>query len=159
MFDQNSIDNYVVLFAIIYNILIIAVFILRAKEKYSLEEMIGPLFDLLLIPFSVLLILNSVNHSDSGRIGTLIPMITYLLYDIWYRQLTKQKPRHHPEKMPKELVLYIILFYFAGMAITGYAFIVSRFSGYIILVIFMSSIVAYFFYQINYKKHFKKFKY
>lgn len=150
--DQNYIDGGVIVCALLYNLLIIAVFILRAREQYSLEEKIGPVFDLLLIPFLILFLINLFQTTDSGRIGTILPMVGYLVYDIWYRQMTKQKPRHHPEKMPKELLLYILLFYFAGMAITGYAFIVSRESGYLILVIFMVSILAYFYYQVTYNK-------
>ena len=152
VFDQNIIDISIIVFAFIYNILIITIFILRANEWYSYEEKIGPFFDSLFIPFSILFIFNIANHTDLGRVGTIIPMILYLLYDIWYRQLNKRKPRHHPEKMPKMLILYIFLFYFAGMAITGYTFIVSKTYGYFILLIFMCSIGAYFYYQIKYSK-------
>lgn len=150
--DQNYVDAGIIICAFVFNLLIIAVFILRAREQYSLEEKIGPAFDFLLIPFCVFFLFNLLQTNDSGRIGTIIPMIGYLMYDLWYRQMTKQKPRHHPEKMPKELILYIILFYFAGMAITGYAFIVSRESGYLVLIIFMVSIIAYFYYQLTYNK-------
>lgn len=150
--DQNLLDISIIIFALIYNLLIILVFIFRATEQYSKEERIGPIFVLLIIPFLLLLFGNLMNGSDIGRIGTIIPMLTYLLYDIWYRQITRQKPKHHPEKMPKELIIYIILFYFAGMAITGYAFIVSKMYGYIVLTTFMLSIVAYFYYQISFNK-------
>ena len=154
--EQSIIDHSVIFFSFIYNLLIIAVFILRAKEFYKMEEKIGPIFSLLLIPFLILLLLNILIASDAGRIGTIIPMILYIIFDIWYRQISKQKPKHHPEKMPKELILYIFLFYFAGMAITGYAFIVSKDYGFIVLTIFMISIVAYFYYQINYNKRKKE---
>lgn len=152
LINQEYVDYAVIVFALIYNLLIILVFILRANELYEKEERIGPIFDLLLIPFLLLLFLNILNLSDTGRIGTIIPMVVYLLYDIWYRQITSKKPKHHPKKMPKELLLYIVLFYFAGMAITGYTFIVARLFGYIVLIVFMLSIVAYFYYQISYNK-------
>ena len=154
--EQSSIDYSVIIFSIIYNLFIIAVFILRAKELYKVEEKIGPIFSLLLVPFLILLLLNILIASDAGRIGTIIPMILYIIFDLWYRQISKQKPKHHPEKMPKVLLLYILLFYFAGMAITGYAFIVSKDYGLIVLTIFMISIVAYFYYQINYNKRKKE---
>lgn len=150
--NQNEIDFSVIVFALIYNILIIAVFILRANELYKYEERIGPLFDLLIVPFVVLLVLNLLNESDTGRIGTIIPIILYIAYDFWYRQATRQKPKHHPNQWPKELILYLILFYFGGMAITGYSFIVSRENGLFVLTVFMLSIVAYFYYQISYNK-------
>ncbi|MHA1991157.1 MAG: hypothetical protein ACW981_19325 [Candidatus Hodarchaeales archaeon] len=150
--DQGLIDISVVLFAIIYNLLIIAVYILRAHEKYELEKKIGPPFDLLFVPFGILLLLNILNNSDVGRIGTIIPMLIFLAYDFWYRQFSKRKPTHHPDKMPKELILYIILFYFAGMAIVGYAFLVSQEYGYLVLIVFMLSIVGYFYYQISHNR-------
>ena len=150
--EQNTVDISVIIFALIYNLLVIMVFIFRAHERYEQEEKIGPIFDLLVIPFVILLLLNIFISSDRGRIGTIIPMIAYLLYDIWYRQMTKKKPKHHPEKWPKELVLYLILFYFAGMAITGYTFIVSKEYGLLVLTIFMVSIGAYFYYQLTYNK-------
>lgn len=152
LIEPNTIDILVIFFAIFYNLLIIAVFILRAKELYIYEQKIGPIFDFLMIPFLLLLVINILNLSDTGRIGTLIPIVVYIAYDIWYRQLTKRKPTHHPDKMPKELILYIVLFYFGGMAITGYAFIVSKEYGLLVLIIFMLSIGAYFYYQITYNR-------
>ena len=137
-----------IFFAIIYNLLIITVFILRSYNKYPLEEKISPIFDLLTIPFFALFFLNIIIVSDIGRMGTILPMITFLGYDYWYRQLTKKKSRYHPEKMLKKLILYILLFYFSGMAITGYSFIVSQEDVLIVLAVFMLSIISYFYYQI-----------
>lgn len=145
--SQNIIDFSVIIFAVIYNCLVIAIFLLRAKGKSDIEAKLGPPFDLLLIPFGLITLLNVLIGSDIGRIGTLIPMIIFLGYDVWYRQFTKQKPTHHPDKWPKKLIMYLILFYWAGMAISGYSFIISQETGFMILTLFLVSILSYFFYQ------------
>jgi hypothetical protein len=56
--------------------LIVGIFVFRAREKFSLEERIGPFFDLLIIPFTIFWLLNVIRFNDFGRIGTIIPMIS-----------------------------------------------------------------------------------
>lgn len=53
-----------------------------------------------------------------------MPIIPFLLYDLWYRTLSREKPRHHPAgRWPIELYMYLVLYLLGSMLLVGYAFI------------------------------------
>ena len=88
MMDKVLIDNLVVFSVIIYYLLLCLVYLLRAYECDKQELMFAPVFSFLLVPFVVLWILNLLNGSDIGRLITGLPIIIYLVYDLWYRLIT-----------------------------------------------------------------------
>ena len=150
MVDQNLIDTLVVGSIILYNVIITAVFLLRAFDFEQWERRMGLPFNLLLIPFILLWILNFLNGADLTRLGTSITIIFFLLYDLWYRTLTQEKPRHHPEKWPRKLIIYLILLQVASITLNGYGFVVSREVGMFVLATYFISLFAYAFYQYYY---------
>ena len=97
------IDSTVLGFGLIYYALLCIVFVLRAYER-SEELRLKYVFSLQLIPFAALLILNLLDNQLQKSI-TLIPMLLFLGYDLWYRAITEMKPLHHPKKWPKELII------------------------------------------------------
>jgi hypothetical protein len=109
MMDEILIDNLVVFSAIIYYLFLCLVFLLRAYERDKQELMLAPIFSFLLVPFVALWLLNLLNGSDIGRLITGLPIIIYLVYDLWYRLITKKKPQHHPDRWPIGLIVYLIL--------------------------------------------------
>lgn len=155
MMDQNLIDTLVVLSTILYNGIVTAVFLLRAYDIEKWEKRMGLPFNLLLIPFTLLWILNLLNGFDFGRLGTSITIIIFLGYDFWYRTLTKEKPRHHPEKWPKRLIVYLILLQLGSITLNGYGFLISQEVGMFVLVTYFISLFAFAFYQYRYKKQLK----
>jgi len=150
--DGKRIDSLVVLFAIIYNIILIIVFVLRAHERERWEWKVGYLFNGLLIPFTALWLLNLLIGSDIGRLITGMPVILFIGYDLWYRTLTKEKPTHHPDRWPIGLKVYIILFNIGSILLNGYAFLVSLLHGYLVLACYFSVLAAFGYYQYTYKK-------
>ncbi len=90
MMDEILIDNLVVFSAIIYYLFLCLVFLLRAYERDKQELMLAPIFSFLLVPFVALWLLNLLNGSDIGRLITGLPIIIYLVYDLWYRLITKK---------------------------------------------------------------------
>jgi len=90
--EQTLIDNLVIFSAIIYYAFLCLVYLLRAYERYKQELMLAPIFSFLLVPFIALWALNFLNGRDIGRLITLLPIILYLIYDLWYRFITKKKP-------------------------------------------------------------------
>ena len=96
MFSINAslIDNAMIICAIIYNLCIIMIFIARAHEHYKLEEGIGVVVSLLIVPFLILWLLNLVKGRDSAHLITGFPIILFLLDDLWYRAIQKKKARH-----------------------------------------------------------------
>jgi len=150
--DGNLIDSFMVLFAIIYNIILILVFVLRAHGRERWEWNVGYVFNGLLIPFTALWLLNLLIGSDIGRLITGMPVILFIGYDLWYRTLTKEKPTHHPDCWPIGLKVYLILFNIGSILLTGYAFLVSLLYGYLVLACYFSVLAAFGYYQSTYKR-------
>ena len=150
--DASLIDNAMIICAIIYNLCIIMIFIARAHEHYKLEEGIGVVVSLLIVPFLILWLLNLVKGRDSAHLITGFPIILFLLDDLWYRAIQKKKARHKPKKWPLHMYLYFLLFLFGGMILTGYIFISSLFYGFIVLSLFYMSWISYGYYRYRYKK-------
>lgn len=153
MVDQTLIDVFVVLFSFIFNVIITIMFILRGQERTHAEAKLGPVTNVLLIPFSFLWVLNALNESDAGRLITSFPIIIFLAFDLWYRTIKREKPHHHPDRWPLSLYAYFIVYELSGTMLSGYAFIVSLLDGYVVLASFLGSVAAYGYYQFTYNKH------
>ena len=155
MIDGNLIDELMVLFSLIYNFVGILLFMLRAHKRKQLEFKLGPVFNTLLIPFSFFWIYNLINGRDSGRLITGIPIIIFLIYDLWYRTITNKKPYHHPENWPMGLYVYVLLYQLSGIMLNGYSFMISLLYGYIVLASYFCSLIAYGYYQYQHKRELK----
>ncbi len=107
--DGIIIDYIVVFFALVYYAVLIVVYLLRAHELSELEWKMSPVFSALLIPFTLLWVSNLIVGNDSGRLITGLPIIVYLVYDLWYRAITRRKPHHHPDRWPVGLVVNLLL--------------------------------------------------
>lgn len=152
LLDGNLIDELMVLCSLIYNIVGILIFVLRAHKRKQLEFKLGPVFNALLIPFSFFWVFNLITAKNSGRLITGIPIIIFLAYDLWYRAITDKKPYHHPKNWPIGLYAYVLLYQISGIMLNGYSFLVSLIYGYIVLTSYFGSLVAYGYYQYKYKK-------
>jgi hypothetical protein len=150
--DDILIDNLVVYSAIIYYIFLCIVYVLRAYERDTLELKLSPIFSFLLVPFVTLWILNLLNQSDTGRLITGFPIIVYLLYDLWYRLITKKKPHHHPDRWPVGLMIYLILLQIGSIALNWYGFLVSKFYGNMLILCYFVMLGCFGFYQNRYNK-------
>jgi hypothetical protein len=150
MVDEILIDNLVIFSAIIYYAFLCIVYLLRAYERNKLELLLAPIFSLLLIPFVTLWTMNLLNRSDSGRLITGLPIIIYLVYDLWYRLITKKKPQHHPGHWPGGLIVYLILLQIGSIALNWYGFLVSKFYGYVLILSYFSMLGCFGFYQNRY---------
>jgi hypothetical protein len=152
MMDEILIDNLVVFSAIIYYLFLCLVFLLRAYERDKQELMLAPIFSFLLVPFVALWLLNLLNGSDIGRLITGLPIIIYLVYDLWYRLITKKKPQHHPDRWPIGLIVYLILLQIASIALNWYGFLVSQFTGRMLVISYFVMLGCFGFYQNRYNK-------
>jgi hypothetical protein len=150
--DANQVDVLTVLFSLVFNIGLILVFVLRGQRRTQAEEKLGFVFNLLIIPFVLLWLLNLLNNSDVGRLITVFPTIIFLAYDLWYRTATKKKPQHHPTQWPIGLYIYLLLYLIGGIMLNGYAFLVSLPYGFIVLYSYYGSLIAYGYYQYKHKK-------
>ena len=145
-------DHIIVFFALTYYLLLIIVYILRAYEKTSLEIKLGPLFSAQLIPFIGLWFLNIFNGPDMNRLFALTPIILYLLYDLWYRQVTRMKPAHHPDKWPLELKIYLVLLMLGSIGLNWYGYNVSPLYGRALVISFFIMMGSFGYYQSMHNK-------
>lgn len=150
--DEVLIDNLVIISSIIYYLFLCLVYLLRAFERDKEELILAPIFSLLLVPFVALWILNLLNGSEIGRLITLLPIIIYLIYDLWYRLITKKKPHHHPDRWPLGLLLYLILLQVGSIGLNWYGFIVSKFDGLMLVICYFIMLGCFSFYQYRYNK-------
>jgi len=156
--DEILIDNLVVLSAIIYYAFLCIVYLLRGYRHDKLELKFAPIFSILLIPFTALWLLNVLNRSDLGRLITGFPIIIYLVYDLWYRLITKKKPQHHPDRWPVGLIVYLILFQIGSIGLNWYGFIVSKFYCNTLIICYFVMLGCFGFYQNRYNKSKKSIK-
>ena len=150
--DGVPIDNLVVFFALVYYAVLIVVYLLRAHELTEMEWKMGPVFSALLIPFASLWVLNLLMGNDSGRLITGLPINIYLVYDLWYRAITRKKPHHHPDRWPVGLIVYVLLLLIGSIGLNWYGFLVSYFYGVMLVVAFFVMMSSFGYYQYRYNK-------
>ena len=146
-------DDLVVLFAVVYYAFLCLVYIVRAFGKDNVELALAPAFSVQLAPFVILWVANILAGADILRIVTLVPMMIYLTFDLWYRLLTRRKPVHHPKKWPLGLVVYLVLLMAASIALNWYGFLVSQFFGRVLIACFFVMLGCYGFYQGSYNRN------
>ena len=150
--DGNQIDILMVISALAFYIFLIAVFVIRAQGRDNLELKLVYAFSVLLIPFIALWVMNLVNGADLGRLISGAPIIGFLVYDFWYRALTRKKPIHHPSRWPIGLIVYLLLLQIGSIALNWYAYLVSKSYGQLVLVGYFLFMGAFGYYQYLYNR-------
>jgi len=150
--DNVIIDNLVVFFSIVYYIFLCVVYVLRAYNCEKQELKLAPVFSFLLVPFIIFWILNIYIGSDAGRFICIFLIIVYLLYDLWYRLLTKKKPVHHPDRWPMGLIIYLLLLQIGSVALNWYGFLVSKVYGYVLIISYFVMLACFGLYQVKYNR-------
>ena len=140
-------DTLVLGFGLIFYLLLVIVYIFRAYEKSEQELRLKYVFSAQLIPFTFLFIAQLASQNQTRQSITLIPMLVFLVYDLWYRVLTEKKPVHHPEKMPRELIIYLVLLMLGSIGLNWYGYIVSETYGRILVAAFFVMMGSFGFYQ------------
>lgn len=144
-------DGLAVVFGVLFYAFTGFVFLLRAHEKTGYELSLKYAFSVQFIPFTVLLVINLVQEQTMKAV-TLVPIVAFLGYDYWYRAYTEKKPLHHPEKWPKELVVYLALLFAGSIGVNWYGFFVSELYGMILVRVFFVMMGAYGYYQYRHNK-------
>jgi hypothetical protein len=150
--DAVLIDNLVVFFALVFYAFLFVVYLLRARELSKLEWKLSPVFSALLVPFVSLWVLNVLIGNDSGRLLAGLPIIVYLVYDLWYRGITRKKPYHHPKRWPPGLIIYLLLLFMGCIGLNWYGYLMSQIYGNMLVVAFFVMMSSYGYYQYSYSK-------
>ena len=150
--DGVLIDNLVIFFAVVYYAFLVIVYLVRAHGLSDLELKMAPIFSVQLTPFGILWVLN-ILKGDIGRIISMTSIIVFLLYDLWYRLITRKKPVHHPDRWPVGLVVYLVLLFIGCIGLNWYGFIMSDFYGNMLVVAFFVMMSSFGYYQYRYNKY------
>jgi len=142
-----TVDLLVVAFAVLYYAFLCVVYIIRGLGNEALELKLATAFSVQLGPFLALWLANLLVGADISRLVTLLPIIVYLAYDMWYRLLTKRKPVHHPKKWPPGLVVYLVLLMVGSFALNWYGFLVSKTLGSMLVACFFIMLGCFGYYQ------------
>ena len=149
------VDGLVVLFAVVFYAFVCLVYIIRGLGNEKLELSLAPAFSVQLVPFSILLGAVMVFGAEIPRIVVLLPIVIFLVYDLWYRLLTKKKPVHHPKKWPAGLVVYIVLLQIGAIGLNWYGYLISKQHGYLLVASYFIMLGCFGFYQGRYNKKLK----
>jgi hypothetical protein len=150
--DGGFIDYLVVFFAFVFYAFLIAVYLLRANKLEGIEWKLSLPFSLQLIPFALLWAANLLIGNDSGRLIVELPIIAYLVYDLWYRLITQKKPYHHPDRWPAGLAVYLLLLFIGSIGLNWYGYLVSNLFGNLLVFSFFIMMFSYGYYQYRYNK-------
>jgi hypothetical protein len=150
--DAGLLDNLVVFFALVFYAFLFVVYVLRACELSRWEWKLRIAFSVQLVPFTSLWVVNLLIGNDSGRLLAGLPIIIYLVYDLWYRLITRKKPYHHPDRWPVDLVVYLLLLFIGSIGLNWYGYLMSRFYGIMLVIAFFIMMSSYGYYQYTYNK-------
>ena len=149
--NPNLLDQLVLGFGLNFYGLTAVVFLLRAYERSEQELKLKYVFSAQFIPFSFLMLVSLYQNQIRHAI-TLLPMVAFLGYDYWYRIQTEMKPLHHPDKWPRELIIYLVLLFAGSIGVNWYGFIVSDQYGMILVAGFFVMMSSYSFYRYRHNK-------
>ncbi len=141
------VDGLVVLFAVAFYAFLCLIYILRGRENEKAELALAVPFSLQLVPFAVLFGAGIVAGPDVLRPVTLTPILAFLVYDLWYRLLSRKKPVHHPKKWPAGLVAYLILMQAGAIGLNWYGYLVSKACGSLLVACYFVMLGCFGFYQ------------
>jgi len=153
--DAVVLDDLWVFFAFVFYAFLSVVYVLRARGLEKWEWKLSPVFSIQLVPFASLWVLNLLLGNDSGRLFVGLPVIVYLVYDLWYRLLTQKKPYHHPKRWPPGLIVYLVLLMVASIGLNWYGYLISQLYGTALVVAFFIMMTCFGYYQ---SMHSKKLK-
>ncbi len=148
--DGVVVDYLFIFFALVFYAFLIAVYLLRAHQVEKVEWKLSLPFSLQLVPFALLWAVNLIIGNDSGRVIVEIPVIAYLVYDLWYRLITQKKPYHHPDRWPVGLAVYLVLLFVGSIGLNWYGYLVSSIFGNMLVVCFFIMLCSYGYYQYRY---------
>ena len=145
-------DNLMVFFALVFYAFLFVVYLLRARDLSKFEFKLRIAFSIQLVPFASLWILNLLIGNDSGRLLAELPVIVYLVYDLWYRLISREKPYHHPKRWPTGLIIYLLLLFIGSIGLNWYGYLTSRLYGSILVIAFFVMMSSYGYYQYPHNK-------
>lgn len=133
--DFHVVDLAVVLCANLFNLMMVAIFLLRAQGRQRAEHRLG-LFEVpLAIVFAIASIINWMNARDVWLVLLPALVVLFIMAELLLDYILKIEFRHKRLLGP-----YLLFFYAAQMGMIGYAFIVKEVYGLITLLTYFASL-------------------
>ena len=131
--------NDIIIWAVslIINFLMILLFLARAKRKEKTEYFLGIIVILCAFPMIFFSLFNFILGREWPAYILLIPIIIFLILEFFFDYIYKLNFRQS-----RLLWLYLAFYYLGLFGLIGYAFLISRIYGYILLVFYFLNQLA-----------------
>lgn len=141
--DLASLDLILCVTANLVNLLMVGIFLSRTKGLKRVEFWLGLGLEMLALPLIIAVILNVIEGRELWFSILPLPLIVFLIVELWLDYLLKLDFRRSGFLGP-----YLILYYLGLMGMIGYAFLVSKVWGFGTLVTyFLNLIVTWYSYK------------
>jgi hypothetical protein len=131
------VDIIVVVIANLINLGMVAIFLLRTRDKQRLERRIGWLQIALAVPLLIILIHNVVERREWWTIAMPTLLVIFLLVELMLDYILRWNFRQTWLLGP-----YLLLYYTALMGMIGYAFLTSELLGFVTLTTYFTQLGA-----------------
>jgi hypothetical protein len=135
--NYRTVDLVVFLCANLFNFYITGIMLSRPFGLARLENILGILDLLLIIPLSIAVVLNFLGGREWWSYILPLVLIVFLIVELLLDYVLQL-----PFRETRLLWPYLILFYFSAWMMIGYSFQVSRRYGFITLVTYFISLAA-----------------
>lgn len=135
--DFRTVDLLVFIMANLVNVLLIGIFLSRARGMPRLEYYLGLILIILVLPL-VWVVMFNLRHARPGwSVWLPIPLIIFLLIELVLDYFLKSDFRHGAGLWP-----YLFFFYTGLLGMMGYSFAVNKTWGFITLVTYFLNLWA-----------------
>ena len=133
----NTIDLIAFFVANIVNIVMIVLFICRARKQEKAEYVLGLIVVSMALPLFYIIIFNFLQNREWPFYILPISLILFLLVELYLDYIKKINFRNSSLIWP-----YIVLYYLGLMGMIGYTFLVNKTFGFITLVTYFLNLFA-----------------
>ena len=135
--DFKSIDVGIFIIANVVNLLLIGIFVSRAKRMVNVEFVLGIAVVAMALPLIGAAIVNILSRREWWTIVLLLPMILYCILELVLDYVLKMEFRSTSLLWP-----YLTLFYLGLIGMVGYSFSVGKAYGLLTLVTYFLNLFA-----------------
>jgi hypothetical protein len=119
------------------NLLLVVMFLARARRAQAVEQGVGLVVVAMAVPLAAASILNALGHRAWWTWGLPLFMIVFCIVEYVVDYARKIKFRDTRAMKP-----YLLLFYLALMSMIGYAFLLGKIYGYVTLATYFLHMAA-----------------
>jgi hypothetical protein len=135
---MNFFDGLFLIIAILMNILVIAIFIVRKKGFKQLEHRIGYIVISCAIPLSIIMLNYLLTGKELWIIIYIIIIISFLMIEMILDYILKIDFRTNL----KIVIPYVILYYIAIWGLLAISFVINLIAGFVVFGVFILNLIS-----------------